>query len=354
MTEKERLEQQNRFESQQDEGYQKIAELKKRQRAELQRVKRLGENQKKELGEYYRDSINTTQADGTEKLKDLNLKNHEQMKHFTRQHNFEVDTLKKQTEVQVAATQALVDQRLKDLKSLEGKQIEKIEANQTARREQTIDRFEKNYNSLVDSQKTLLNSIYSDVSNKIADIKLDSARKLDAYSDRQDDPFYQLVDINASVDEDSKEYIVRANVPEHAQEQLSINIQGNNLVLTGNRQSEEEIEVAPGQFKRTTSFQTFSESIPLNYPVNANQVSREFDGDELIVRIPKAATYASPVFQRPKPTDPQISKPNFPDGLKIDNLDELTAEKEIDESQAPKEVQRPEDPKFAGYIPLED
>jgi HSP20 family protein len=161
-----------------------------------------------------------------------------------------------------------------------------------------------------------LDRINRNTTEDIHRLQESTARKLDAYNDRLHDPFYQLVVTDAKLSENSDSYVLTATIPPHEQEQISINIRGNQLVLSGNRRSKEKIEDAPGRELSTSSFQTFSETFPLDMPVDSRALSRRFDGDQLTVTIPKRLNYKPAPMHEIKKAEPiRAERPKFPDNL---------------------------------------
>src|SRR5690606_8538039 len=137
---------------------------------------------------------------------------------------------------------------------------------------------------------------------------------LPIYSSQKNDPFYRMVNLDAEVRENDQQFVLTARIPPHERDRININIRGNEVVISGKRRSDEILEVGPGHKQRTSSFQTFSETFPLNWPVNSKFMTREWDGDTLIVRIPKRATYDAP---RPQKTVQRstIDRPKFPTNI---------------------------------------
>ncbi len=96
-------------------------------------------------------------------------------------------------------------------------------------------------------------------------------------------------------------------------------VRGNQVVLTGTRRNEEKLEIGPGRSQTTNAFQTFLETFPMNWPVEAKLLSKSFEGDQLTVIIPKKAIdfeYRSPV-KKSTAARARVERPKFPDNLPI-------------------------------------
>jgi hypothetical protein len=96
---------------------------------------------------------------------------------------------------------------------------------------------------------------------------------------------------------------------------VTVTLKGDNLVLSGTRRNEEKVELSPGHTQGTASYQSYSESFPLPFPVEARQLSKTFDGDMLIATIPKKNQYAFEKPAKPVPQRLKAERPKLPDNL---------------------------------------
>lgn len=175
--------------------------------------------------------------------------------------------------------------------------------------------YRDNFEKTIKHQQDSLARMNQKAVKEIEDTRLSTSHRLDSYSSRQGDPFYKLVNINARLSESNDQFVLTATVPQHEQDKISVTIQGNNLVVGGKRQNRESVEIEPGHKHTTASYQSFTETIPLNWPVNPKNMMREFDGDTLIVRIPKKLTYEPPHKKRTPDSQMDNIKPQFPKNL---------------------------------------
>jgi HSP20 family protein len=81
-------------------------------------------------------------------------------------------------------------------------------------------------------------------------------------------------------------FVLRADLPGLADDDVSIEIQDNTLTISGERKSEHE-ERQRGWYRLERSFGRFSRSLTLPEGVNADAVTAGFDKGVLEVRIPK-------------------------------------------------------------------
>ena len=86
--------------------------------------------------------------------------------------------------------------------------------------------------------------------------------------------------------EEEDHFLLRADLPGLAEEDVSIEVQDNTLTVSGERKSEEE-QRARGWYRVERSFGRFSRSLTLPEGVDADAISAAFDKGVLEVRIPK-------------------------------------------------------------------
>jgi HSP20 family protein len=81
-------------------------------------------------------------------------------------------------------------------------------------------------------------------------------------------------------------FLLKADLPGLAEEDVSIEVQDNALTISGERRSEHE-EHGGGWFRMERAFGTFNRSLTLPEGVNAEAISADFHNGVLSVRIPK-------------------------------------------------------------------
>ncbi len=160
--------------------------------------------------------------------------------------------------------------------------------------------------------------------NRATQAQLDQARiasshRLDAYSKRNEDPFYRAVSIGLKVENTPDAFIVRAPIPEHEKDQIQLNIRGNELVVSGKRKNEEKITNPNGSTVTTSSYQAYSEAVPLDWPIDTRGIVRSFEGGVLSIRLPKKTTYDNTQASKPdrsaSATRATAIRPQFPGNL---------------------------------------
>lgn len=304
-------------------GYEQIRELKRSMQAEMGRVRRDGERQLSDLKNYYRDSEYGLEKNGNEKAREIDMRQ-----------SRELEFKNKNTESLLESARIGHQQKVEDLHRNQQDQFQRqydeyqktVEDSRLATqnaREQALSKYEQSYQATLQGQQESIARLNANAVEKIRDIKQNSASKLAAYASRQSDPFYKMVDIAASISDEGDSYILRATVPDHEREHLTINVRGNReLVISGSRRNEEKLQLEEGGSKATSSFQSYSESFPLAQPVEPKLLTREFDGDQLIVRLPKSGSQAQYEAYQAKhkgsalaASKAQAERPKFPSNL---------------------------------------
>ncbi len=335
----ERSRQEGNINSERNEGTERVNELKRKQREELSSVKREGDRQLDQLQRHYRDTIYRTYQDGEKNLRE------QQSRQVTSQaHETQTSSL---TQEQARQNHALQLEMMKDQHELQSTELNQNYRQELDRmRERTEDAkleadnaFTTSYKDLSGRQQNVLDQLDQRTSRQLTTLREAHAERLAAYETRADDEFYRLRHMNASLEETEDAYIVRATIPEHERKNISVSVQGSTLTLTNQRRSQEALEPEPGRRQSSSSYQIITESFPLGMAVDARGVSRGFEGEEFVVRVPKKSTYTG---QRgPAGSDPKTSKspgrlkaerPQFPENLPV-NQSEIA--RKVTESRLP-------------------
>ena len=222
---------------------------------------------------------------------------------------------------------------------------QKLYNDQTKR---AVSSFKNKYENILNDRQAVINKLNTKTSANIEQLKKDYTDKLNSYSNRNSDPFYRMVDIGTSMSETDQAFKITASIPSHEQDSVFVNVTDNSVTIMGQRRTEETAEVGPGQKRTTSSFQSYSETLPISWPIEKQYVKREFDGDTLIVTLPKKSmdlTYKPaqpkasaveqiaanrPVFPKNLPVPPQANADSDDPNRKLEP-GELGPEPELDE-----------------------
>lgn len=304
--------------AQKNEGYATIREMTRLQENEAKRIKREGERDLQTLNDYYRDTLYKTERKNSEEVDQLRRRHATEVGYQQRLTASDSDLAKAE---HVRLTNLLREEQEAQLKNLNEQNKTSFET----KREQTVnaiaqaqERFDQKFTDTLKNQGKILGDVESAAAKQLEDIRASTSTGIDAYSSRQSDPFYKMVTLDAQLSEHDDAFILTANIPKHEQKGVSVSVRGNEVVVAGYRRNEEKLDLAPGRNQRTASYQSYSESFPVNYPIDARGVSRTFDGDTLIVRFPKKTTYSvAPNRTASKPPKAKATRPDFPENLPV-------------------------------------
>jgi HSP20 family molecular chaperone IbpA len=299
-------------------GYEALRDLKRSQEAELSRVRREGETNLSQSNEYCRDTLYKTSERGDAGLKDLQLKQFQQQSFADTSGKMLLDQTKSNHAKQVDELKQSQDEQVEQLTAAQHDQMEKLKEGTEAASLQETAKFQGDYKHVMDEDQRVIGNLQNEASEQIKNIRQDTAQKLAAYGARQNDPFYKMMDMNAELRDEGDHFVLTANIPSHEQQHVSVQVQGNTIVLSGNRRNEEKLDLGEGRARGTSAYQSFQESFPLSWPVEKNQLTKEFQGDTLTITVPKANGFAyHDQYQAPEPKRARVERPQFPGNLPL-------------------------------------
>lgn len=275
------------LDSERSKGYEQLRELQRVQQNELRKVRREGEDELRKLREHYLFTTNNVRTQGDQELRQSQSQSMQKL-----------DYERKSDEEKNIQLKAMQDQELKNLTDTGEFKLNSISEQNHKREEdlrnqgetQTaglIQNYVEKLNQTRKDEGQILHQMETEANQKLTQIRQNTAEKLAAYETRHQDPFYRLMDIHARIDESENAFTLTATIPEHEQKNLSVLMKGDRLVLAGYRKNEETLQLEAGHTQGTSSYQTYRESFPLPWPVDARKITREANGDQLIIRIPK-------------------------------------------------------------------
>lgn len=92
----------------------------------------------------------------------------------------------------------------------------------------------------------------------------------------------------ADIQDDGKNYIVKSDMPGLEKDKINIDIEGNNLSITGTREKvTEQKDDATGFVSQERSYGSFSKVLTLPGPVDETKVFADYKNGVLTIRLPK-------------------------------------------------------------------
>jgi len=295
-------------------NYQAISEQQRQAESEQHRISTESEKTLKDMNRQYTDSTYSANRRGESELKEATDRNFKQLEHERRAGNEQIGVIK----TNFAQEKAQIEAERRDSTSALTKKSQDHRKELDEKTRTAVEDSNQHYNDAYEGAMKQNRDAMADLNwlatHEVDTLKRDTLQKLDAYATQKEDPFYRLVNVDGKVTEHEDQFVFTAKIPEHERDRININIRGSDLIVSGKRKSEESLETGPGQVARTSSYQSFSENFPLNFPVNSKNMTREYDGDTLIVRIPKRTTYEAP---KPKNVAERavLERPKFPKNL---------------------------------------
>src|SRR5690606_723366 len=108
--------------------------------------------------------------------------------------------------------------------------------------QETETAFTRDFQAHFQKQQEALERIQKRAHHTLQHLRESTSHKLSAYEDRQSDPFYRLVDIDADLFEDHDAFVLTAKIPVHERDHISVTVRDNEIVLSGYRRNEESLD----------------------------------------------------------------------------------------------------------------
>lgn len=298
---------------QQQEGYQRLLDLRKTQSEEIAKTRKQGERQLEALNNYYREQAESTIHRNETSLRQQNAATQLQLQSQLNQAKAQETLQKVDAETQ---KKILEDRKLQDITTIK-KEAEK-EIGQTREQmdianQRVITEAVSKHEALKNQHQKDLKRLYASAQKNIDAIREDTSRSLNRYGSQKTDPFYSTISLGANFSDAGDAYVLTALIPEYEQRSIGVTVKGDReIVLTGQRRSNETTDKVDGGKQTTSSFQAYSESFKTQFPVDKSSLEKSFEGDYLTVRVPKLGYETAKPFQKPAIEAPTIPKPKFP------------------------------------------
>lgn len=303
------------LEKQRNKGYEALRELKRNQSQEFSKARRDGEADLRKTESFLNAAIESAQSRKGRELEETRNEHARQLTYEKNHGNMAIEELKSQQNYLVAQTRERNEESIAQLREDSRAQYDELQQSTTEAIERANRHFEEKFETTVQDQAETIANLNNRASDQIREIRKETSHKLAGYASRQRDPFYKMVELDLKVEDTGEGYLLTARIPEHEQKNVSVSLKGNQLVVSGHRRNEEKLELRPGRTVGTNSYQSFHEAFPLPWPVDGKQLTRSFDGDQLIVTVPKKQmVYEAKVAQAPK-TRAKVEKPRFPENI---------------------------------------
>lgn len=303
------------LESQRMKDYRELRDLQKGQQLNVRRSRTQGEMDLSNLQQYYRHALNTTEADGTEKVKESQTIMNDRLENERKSGNAQEVDMRETHSEKIKHFKEDSQNQIEKMTETNRKELETLMARYRGETQKVQDDLEKLFQNKIQQNASIIENFENKASEGLRQVRHNTSDKLAAYTTRQSDPFYKMMDLHAELEEDDDGFTLTAKIPQHEQSHVSASIKGDNLVLSGFRHNEEKLQLEEGHEQGSASFQSFHESFPLSWPVDASRLSKEFKGDQVIIRVPKKNEYAFSAPKTATPAKARVEHPIFPEDL---------------------------------------
>jgi len=327
------------YDKQRLKGEENINNLKRQQNRNIADTRRRAERALTGIENHFRSEQSRLQRDGERNIRELNNRIAQQDQHFNTREKFEKTLANEQYQRNSENLKEMHTERMTRLRNdfdIEFDTSKKVfqEGTDVSRK-----KYLEQYSKQIKETRDDFQRINADAVGQLNRLKTDTSRSLAAFSERQDDPFYQIVELETSTSIDDNEFIIEASIPTHEQGNISVSISGDQVIITGRRTSAESIDAGPGRTISTHSHQSYSETFPLPFPVEGKALIKEFDGDTMTIKIPRKGGYGESrrldrardqrIAKKAHPTRPIFPK-NLPHVEGFESSDEFKVDTDFD------------------------
>lgn len=301
--------------------YKELADIKRKAAAEMNRVRTEGERTAENVSEQYKDQIDLAQYEGQKRLRETLTRDAAQQEYLSRAAENERQILARSHQEEVEALLKQNQEAREQIQDQGQREIEAIQEKTASGRKSAEQHFEGVYSNTIKSNADALSRASGEAKRQLDQLRTDHSVQLAKYEERLKDPFYRMVDLDLSLKDHGDYYTLRATIPEYEREHLKVVVRGNQVILSGSRRNEEKLDLGQGKSRTVASFQTYQEALPLEWPVETAAMLREFDGDQVVVTLPKRGVMIDPMtgekksLQSPTFTAARVTKPDFPADL---------------------------------------
>jgi HSP20 family molecular chaperone IbpA len=304
-----------------EQGYENLNKVRQTQQQEIKRVRDGGEKKINELRQHYGQKAYETERKSQVQIQELIQNNQIAIKNERETSQSELKNLKETGQAELLHLQREIENQMDIMRQANNKRYEETLAAQKNFVKEREAHFNKENETLHAFHEERLNELFGRVTEQLQKIQDHKSKKLATYDQQGKDPFYSFVDLGTRLKENRDSYTLSARIPKHEQANIRILARENEIVLIGSRRNEEEKETETGRIKGVSSYQTYRERFPVAFPIDGSKLERSFQGDRLIVTIPKKGLWDQKAMAKNHRTEVENSdlmRPVFPRTLSID------------------------------------
>ncbi|MFN7684117.1 MAG: hypothetical protein ACK5QT_01725 [Oligoflexia bacterium] len=304
-----------------NETYHDVAELKRRAAAENAKIRSEAERRLETTQATFDAQTDLAEYEGRKQLKETLTRNARLQSYQDQAAENERQILKQSHNEEMKALEKSYTAQKLNVQQQGDAEIERLQNKAAEGRQEAEKRFESHYRGTLGANAEAIGRTQAEAKKQLDSLRQSHSESLSQYEARLEDPFYRMVDLGLQLRDRGDYYELEARIPAHEREHLKVTVRGGSIMVSGARRNEESLKLEEGGTRKISSFQTYQESLPLDWPVEAQSMLQEFDGDRLKVTIPKKGAYIDSQTGKKRPLDPEpysaarAPRPDFPPGV---------------------------------------
>ncbi len=268
-------------------SYENLKDAKRKFTATEREQKRLGDARLQNQEAEYRQEENRIEKEGKSRIKEATRKQaalDEYQRTKANEANLESRQNLSQNARQIIHQyeSAVEDLRQQKLDELENRRGEHGVALQQIR-----EHYDSREQKALTQMKNEAQRIEHGVDQHIHQSLVANAHRVSDHLNRSDDPFYQMAAMDSQFSDEGSHYQLRVAIPDHESRSVRVQVNGQELLLTGTRKNELKAIGESGQEMSTSSYQSFTEKFKFDSPVDAKAMMRSEADGVITFSIPK-------------------------------------------------------------------
>ncbi len=154
--------------------------------------------------------------------------------------------------------------------------------------QQTDANLQKKVKQVQKESEDAISTLSLKTQKELNNLKQNESKDKSIISNRTNDPFYSITNLNPRITNYEKEYILKISVPEHEKNSVIVGADGRNLKISHSRRYSDEAKNEDGTLSKSSRSETVSQSIKLEDLVNPRKITQTYQDNEIIFKIPKA------------------------------------------------------------------
>lgn len=277
-----------RYNAEQFKAESNIEKVRQENTDKLRKLQEAGDRNLVKTKLFYDNEVYQTSKDNEKKLTDARMFN-----------KVEIDQMEKNRDLQKKIMQREHYKKMSDMKGRQDVAEKEYAGKSQAMREKADEQYLIQAKDIHEKRDATIAGLQRDLTNDVARIigegkkqvehaKMETTDAIVAFKSKSDDPFYRLKTLGVSVVERDDGLMLLMEQPAHEQDNVRLSFNPHGLTVTGSRRFEARNQITPGHSVSTNSYQSYSETIPLPYKVEANQMVRSYENGVLRIFLPKS------------------------------------------------------------------